>query len=291
MAPEEHLTAEQLVRVATGALAADERQAALAHLEVCEPCGDRLAAVLLLREARRRPPRLAWAATAAAAALVMVGGLSALGLLSRAEPAPEPLSPERQALVERWAGYASRENIEPMYYDFILRIVYPDVVTVSPDRRHEETRAAVIDLRDGRYDAAIEKLVALQVAYPDFDTIAGWLGVALHLSGQTDPLVETLLERGTHSGIELLRELGFWYGAQQLMLSGRPEEAFAKLTRLAEHNTTVGRLGRGQLTELPWDELDLPPDARAPQSEQTSWKKRTCRHHRAAAARDPARAA
>jgi tetratricopeptide (TPR) repeat protein len=263
--PEEHLTAEHLVRMATGDLPGDQREAALSHLEVCAPCGDRLAAILLLRQGQRREARRAWVPRAAAAAtVVLVAALWMLVSFPGADPAPEPLSPERQALVDRWAGFASEENINDLIYGFILRVVYPDIIPVSPGHHLPKTRAALVDLRRGRYDEAVRKLVELHLAYPDFDSIAGWLGIALYLSGETDPEVGKLLERGTRAGINPLYEACVWYGAHYLFLTGRPEEAVATLRPLILIRDHMGRMAKALLEQLPLHELDLDEESRDP---------------------------
>lgn len=263
--PEEHLTAEHLVRMATDDLPGDQREAALSHLEVCAPCGDRLAAILLLRQGQRSRARRAWVPMAAAAAtVVVVAALWMLISFPGGSPAPEPLSPERQALVDRWAGFASNENIGDLIYGFILRVVYPEIIPVSPGHHLPKTRAAVVDLRRGRYDDAVRKLVELHLAYPDFDSIAGWLGVALYLSGETAPEVEGLLARGEQSGIDPLSRRCVWYGAHLLLLTGRPEDAIPKLRELAPMRLSIGRQAKALLEQLPLHELDLGEESQAP---------------------------
>jgi len=265
MASEDHLTAVQLVRVADQDLPGDEREAALSHLEICAPCGDRLAAILLLRQGQRRRAGRAWVPLAAAAAVVaFVAALYVLAPFPSAEPEPEPLSPERQALVDRWAGFASKENISELVYDFVLRIGYPDITPASPGHHLPKTRAAVVDLRNGRYDEAARKLVELHLTYPDFDSIAGWLGIALYLSGETGPAVGALLEQGEQTSIDPLSLRCVWYGAHHLFLIGRPEDAIPKLRQLAPMPVRVGREAKALLEQLPLDELDLDEEVQDP---------------------------
>lgn len=254
-----HLSAEHLVRVAGGEIDEEQRRRALSHLEQCEECGDRLATILLLRHGGRRR-RFVDARTgllATAAGLVLIVSAWALYIAGAAEREPAGLTAEQRALAQQWAPFASRDNVDDMLYDFALRVAYPDVVAGSPDQRHRRTRDAVIALRDERYDEAAEELLELNLEYPESDAIAGWLGVALHLSGDTDPRVEGLLERGMDSGIDLLQELGLWYGAHQLLLTGRPQEAVERLGELAEDNGRMGRLARALLARMPLDELEL----------------------------------
>ena len=253
-----HLSAERLVRVAGDELGDAERREALAHLEECEDCGDRLATILLLRQGRRRRGFVDGRVglLAAAAGLVLILGAWVVYVAGSPGPETPAMTAEQQALAQRWGAYATRENVPDLLYDFTLRIQFPDIVPVSPDRRYQRTRQAVVDIRDERYDVAIEELMELSLQYPEFDTIAGWLGVALHLSGETDPLVGELLERATETGDGLLRDAGLWYGAQQLLLTGRPQPAVEKLEVLARVNDHIGRLARAQLEELPLDELE-----------------------------------
>lgn len=280
MAEERHLTGEQLGCLARGEASADERQAALAHLHECELCGDRLAAILLLREMRPRRARGLWTKLAGTAAVVLTttAVAYALALWGSGTAEPEPLPPERQALVDRWAGFARRGNLRPDLYDFTLRVLYPDVVPVSPDQHMQQTREALIDLRDNRYQLASEKLLSLHLEHPDFDSIAGWLGVAMFLSGETDPLVGQLLDRGTRAEVTLLREGSLWYEAQRLLLTGAPEEAIPKLSRLAAINDSMGRMARDFLDQLPLQELQLRAPDGDPGIARTSLKKRVCRH-------------
>ncbi len=201
---------------------------------------------------------------AAAATVVMVAALWMFVSLPGADPAPEPLSPERQALVDRWAEFASKENISDLSYGFILRVLYGDIIPVSPGHHLPKTRAAVVDLRNGRYDEAVRKLVELHFAYPDFDSIAGWLGIALYLSGETGPEVGELLERCEQTNIDPLRRRCVWYGAHHFFLIGRPEDAIPKLRQLAPIRVTVGRQAKALLEQLPLGELDLDEESQDP---------------------------
>jgi hypothetical protein len=254
---EQHLSSEQLVRVAARDLDEQQHAAALRHLEECEECGDRLAAVLLLRRRRSGLSRPLRFALAAAVLVVVVAGAWMAASMPFGEPAEEPLSPERQMLVDRFAGYASTENVDPRLYDFVLRLDYPDIIPVGPDQHLPRARQAVVDLRDGRYERAVDQLADLAVEYPDFDSIAGWLGVALHLSGEIDPVVQELLERGRRSGIDPLERMCQWYGAQHLLLVGQPERAVDQLRDLSRSPVRLGRMAKAQLEELPLDELDV----------------------------------
>lgn len=266
MPTDEHLSAAHLVRVAGNQIDDDERRQALSHLEECEECGDRLATILLLRQGRRTRALGGGhvAVLAAAASLTLIVAAWALYISSVAAPEAPTMTAEQELLAQRWGGYASRENIDDLLYDFVLRIVYPDVVAVSPDQRDRRTRIAVVAIRNEDYQEAIDELIELNLEYPEFDSIAGWLGVALHLSGETDPLVERLLDRGTDSGITLLQEMGLWYGAHQLLLTGRPQAAVQKLSELAQTNDHMGRLARSLLAEMPLDELELGEEQRVP---------------------------
>jgi len=270
---QQHISAERLAALAAGELPEAEREVVLRHLEECAPCGDRLAAALLLRGGHAGAPGRGRIALAAAAALVLLAG--AWMMLPRyaagpPEPAPAaappPLSPERQAVVDRFAGYAQDDNIEPFVYDWLLDIAYPDVVPVSPDQHQRRTRAALEDLRDDRYQEAIDQLAELYREYPDFDTIGGWLGVALYLNGETDPLVEALLEKGMQSDMLPLVRMSQWYSAQYLLRTHRPEEAVARLRELAPSPVALGRKAKAQLEELPLEELGMSGSGGVPQT-------------------------
>ncbi|MGD8329137.1 MAG: zf-HC2 domain-containing protein [Acidobacteriota bacterium] len=271
MSPEQHISAERLAALAGGELPEAEREAALRHLEECAPCGDRLAAVLLLRRSHVSAPRRGGIALAAAA-LVLLAGAWMMLPRERAEtpvaeaPVPQPLSPERRAVVDRFAAYAQDENIEAFVYDWLLDIAYPDVVPVSPDQHQPRTRAALEELRDGHYPQAIDQLADLYREYPDFDTIGGWLGVALYLNGETDPVVEALLEKGRESSLGPLADMSTWYGAQYLLRTHRPEEAVALLRLLAPRPIQLGRMAKAQLEEMPLEELDLHDAVGVPQT-------------------------
>lgn len=259
MNPDEHISAERLAALAAGELTESERAPLLRHLEDCAACGDRLATVLLLRRGQARVPRRAWLALAAVAVLMLAGAWMLLPSWT-AGPAAPTLSPERQALVDRFAGYANDDNIEAFIYDWLLDLVYPDVVPVSPDQHQPRTRAAIIDLRDGRYQEAVDQLAELYLEYPDFDSIAGWLGVALYLNGENDPVVEGLLERGMESSLDPLVDFSTWYSAQYLLRTHRPEEAVARLRQLAPSPVKLGRMARAQLEEMPLSELGMAED-------------------------------
>jgi hypothetical protein len=272
VSPQEHISAERLAALAAGELPEADREAVLRHLEECAPCGDRLAAVLLLRRGRTSAPARGWIALAAAAALVLLAGAWVLlppAPAERSAPAastPQPLPPERQAVVDRFAGYARSDNIKPEIYDFVMRVLYPETTPVSPDQHQAQTREAIIDLRDGRYDEAVDQFAALYIEYPDFPSLAGWLGVSLYLEGETDPVVLGLLDRGRESGVTMLQELGLWYGAQYLLRTGEPEAAVGRLRELAQIRDHIGRLGKAQLEELPLEELGMSGDGGVPQT-------------------------
>jgi hypothetical protein len=277
-----HLTGEQLACLACGEASAAERAAALAHLRACEACGDRLAAILLLRQMRPRRAWGSWKAWATPAAVAVLVMTYLFTPWPAAQLEQEPLSPGRQAVVDQFAAHARRDNIDKMIYDFLLGLVYRDVVPVAPNQPGPRTRAAVIDLRDGRYDDAVTELAALHREFPEFDSIAGWLGVALHLAGETDAVVETMLVRGQQSDIDPLQEMSSWYLGQHFLLTKQPERAVAELERLAEIPVIIGRMARAQLDELPLRDLAIEGDgegSRRSGAERTSARKRTCTHH------------
>ena len=212
------------------------------------------------------PSRRRWT-TAVAAAVFLAIAVYALvrsGVVPAVLPTPfsgpeiaEPPSAERQALTARWALFASDENIPPLIYGFIHRVVYPDTVLTFDADHVPLVKAALVELERGNYEAAIRRFRDLTARRPGDEDLAGWLGIALYLAGDTGEEVEANLRRGTESHIQPVQRHSVWYLSQHMFRVGQPEEGVLWLLELVHVPVAIGRKATELFERLPLDELDL----------------------------------
>ncbi len=118
-------------------------------------------------------------------------------------------------------------------------------------------KSALYDLENDEYSSAVDKLRALSVNPRVNGTdIAGWLGIALYLSGETSDEVEALLRPGTESRINPLERGCQWYLGHHLFRVGRPEEGVLWIATLSPNPTAIGRKAADFLRRLPLESLD-----------------------------------
>ena len=156
-----------------------------------------------------------------------------------------------------WAGLATDENIEPRHYQFVVRVVYGELVRMSDVDDVLAMKSALYDLENDEYSSAIDKFRELSTnSRVNHTDVAGWLGIALYLSGETSDEVEALLRRGTDSKILTLQMGCQWYLGHHLFRVGRPEEGVLWIATLVPVPTAQGRQAAEFFERLPFDSLD-----------------------------------
>lgn len=230
-AAENHPPLEAFLAYVQGALGADEACQLVSHGDSCEPCGDRLGTMMLLRastiERFRLPlvPRGARRALAGVLAVVLV----TTGALVVRRMMPNP-----------WKEHATHESVPRWFYAFLYR---PE----GPGSASEIARGLSL-LVEGSYQEAIETLEPwAQGDDPDAEA-ATYLGIARYLSGDSSRRTVRLLESGTSSS--RAGRLARWYLANVLLTRGNLDSATAHLTELATIGDWFGRAAKALLERL-----------------------------------------
>lgn len=243
----EHPDPIELIQLARGTLP-DERAGELReHCVECGPCGDQLAAVVLLRDdagGRTGRQMRRWQVAAAAVLLVGVGlvalfasvelgptgdrtgpgGASAVDALEDAGlPELQAAATPEEGSAEAYAGLASEANLVPPVVVDLFRQRYGEPVSVvSPERTFVEGLELLVA---DRPVAARQALERVRTARPNDLAVAGFLGIARYLAGDFSSATERLLTVSAHGADPGIAFYFRWYLANLYLRQGRVEVA------------------------------------------------------------------
>ena len=215
---------------------------AVAHCRWCKECGDQLAMLLALNrlDVHRvggTPHLLAAVVKRAVITAALLAGLAiAIVQFTSTSPTHDPdlrslatIEPPPLAMVKFQLGTISR---------------------VGNDDTWGRLQFAGQVLASGQLRQATAELEQLHTKRPLSRVIAGYLGIALYLSGDDSIRVRELLAAGTLHPDRAIAGSSKWYLANYLVRSGDAESARPILAELAVHRDLRGRQSTELLAQL-----------------------------------------
>jgi hypothetical protein len=136
----------------------------------------------------------------------------------------------------------------------MIRFQLGSAIQASSDDTQQRLQAAGQALAGRQYAQATDELQRLHAELPNSGVIAGYLGIALYLSGNDSARVGALLSAGALDDDLPVALSSKWYLANHLLRTGDEEAARTLLAELATFRNLRGRLSADLLLRL--DQLE-----------------------------------